>query len=152
MTKMDLSKYKRMPAVGGVMTPFPHFVRTADSAVFVERLMQEHGIRHVPVQEGGRVMGLISERDLHRLVNPALPQVDKATICARDILLPDPFIVEMDTPLDQVVTAMAKCHVGCAVVVKHEKLVGILSTTDICRSLAQVLSSYFSSNDDGDAA
>jgi acetoin utilization protein AcuB len=152
MTKLDLSKYKRMPAVGVAMTPFPHFVHSDDSAISVEMLMQEHGIRHIPVQEKGHVMGLISERDLHRLANPALPQVDKATIRARDILLPDLFIVEMDTPLDQVVTSMAERHIGCAIVVKHEKLVGILSTTDICRALAQVLSSYFSTTDEGDAA
>lgn len=152
MTSLDLSKYKRMPAVGVVMTPFPHFVRPGDSAVSVERLMKEYGIRHIPVQEKGRVMGLISERDLHRLVNPALPQVDKANIRASDILLPDPFLAEMDTPLDQVATAMAERHIGCTIVVKHAKLVGILSTSDICRALAQVLGSYFSPTNKSDAA
>jgi acetoin utilization protein AcuB len=149
---MDLSKYNHVPSVGIAMTPFPHFVRANDSATSVERLMQEHDIRHIPVQEEGRVVGLISERDLHRLVNPALPTVDKAAIRARDISLPDPYVVEMDTPLDQVAAAMAERHIGSAIVVRNGKLVGILSTTDVCQTLSGVLASYFANPSGGDAA
>ena len=89
------------------MTPFPYHVAPDDRVEKVERLMQEHGVRHVPVLEGDRVTGLISERDLHRIVNPALPKIDKERIRARAELLPDPYVVDISTPLDDVVKILS---------------------------------------------
>ena len=63
---MELSKHSRMPAVGAAMTPFPHFVRADDPIEQVEKLIAEHGIRHIPVQDDTGVVGLVSERDLFR--------------------------------------------------------------------------------------
>ena len=50
----------RPPQVGAAMTPFPHFVKGDDTIDEVERLMRQHQIRHVPVQDEGRVVGIIS--------------------------------------------------------------------------------------------
>ena len=48
----------RPPAVGAAMTPFPHFVDIMDPVSKIEELMSSHRIRHVPVQQEGRVVGL----------------------------------------------------------------------------------------------
>ncbi len=141
-----------MPMVGAAMTPFPYSAGPEDNVEKVERLMREHEIRHVPVQDDGRVVGIVSERDLHRLTNPALPKIDKPQIRVRDVALPDPYIVEIDTPLDQVVTKMAESRIGSAIVVKKGKLVGILSVTDICRGLAALLEVHFPSPGGDDVA
>lgn len=125
------------------MTPFPHFVSSADPVEEVERLMREYRIRHVPVQDDGKVVGIVSERDLHHLVHPSLPAADKARIRVRSIRLPDPFLVEVDTPLAQVVREMAERRIGSAIVVKHGKLVGILSVTDVCRVLGELLDELY---------
>ena len=147
---MDLRDYRRMPPVAAAMTPFPYYVQ-ADAAVSEgERLMGEHGIRHVPVQDGGRVVGIISHRDLHHLVNPALPRRDRERIRARDILVPDPYVVEMNAPLDEVVAEMSRRQIGSAIVVRHQRLAGILAVTDVCRVLAEILRQRFPSG--GDAA
>jgi CBS-domain-containing membrane protein len=61
-------KRKRMPIVGAVMTSFPYFVEADDTAATMERMMDEHNIRHLPVQENGTVVGIVSERDLHHQV------------------------------------------------------------------------------------
>jgi CBS domain-containing protein len=47
---------------------------------------------------------------------------------------------------------MAKRHIGSAIVLHHEKLAGILSATDICRILAEILESEFSPDTGDDAA
>ena len=59
-----VKKRKRMPIVGAVMTSFPYFVETRESATQMERMMDAHGIRHLPVQENGAIVGIVSERDL----------------------------------------------------------------------------------------
>jgi acetoin utilization protein AcuB len=145
---VDLSDYRHMPPVSAAMTPFPYHVQADDPISEVERLMEQHGIRHIPVQDDGRVVGMISEGDLHHLVNPALPQRDHKRIRARDILVRDPYIVELTAPLDEVVAEMSRRQIGSAIVVRQARLAGILSYTDVCRVLAAILRHRFSGSDD----
>lgn len=143
MGTMDLFKTDRMPQVGAAMTPFPFFVEPTDTADTIERMMDQYGIRHMPVQENGEVIGLVSERDLHRLVNRALPQVDKAKVCAADIMVVSPYVVDIHAPLADVVSEMARRRIGSALVAKKGKLAGILSVTDVCTVLALMLRKEF---------
>jgi len=145
---VDLRDYRRMPPVAAAMTAFPYHVQAEDPISEVERLMEEHGIRHIPVQDDGRVVGMISDRDLHHLVNPALPRRDRERIRARDILVPDPYVVEMSASLLDVVEEMARRQIGSAIVLRHGRLAGVLSTTDVCRVLAEILRQRFPSGDD----
>jgi acetoin utilization protein AcuB len=141
---MRLSDYDHMPSVGVVMTPFPYAVGADASVLEVEHMMQSHRIRHVPVQEEGRVLGVISERDLHHLVHDALPEADKARLRIRHLLRNEPYVVEMTTPLDEVAAEMARRHLGSAVILRHGRLAGIFSTVDACRVLSEILRHRFS--------
>jgi acetoin utilization protein AcuB len=139
-----MKKYKKIPNVGSVMTPFPYFVNSDDQVSVVERLMVEHDIRHIPVQQDGRVVGIVSQRDLYHLLDRFVPETDKDRIRARDIMLDEPYAVAFDTPLNKVALDMAERHIGSIIVLHHEKLAGILSAADICRLLAEILESEFS--------
>jgi len=145
---VDLRDYRHMPPVSAAMTPFPYHVQVEDPISEVERLMHQHSIRHVPVQDGGQVVGIISQGDLHHFLNPALPRRDHERIRARDLLIPAPYIVELTTPLDEVVAEMSRRQIGSAIVVRHERLAGILSVTDVCRVLAEILRHRFAGGDD----
>jgi acetoin utilization protein AcuB len=147
-----MKKYKKMPSVGSVMTPFPYFVDADASVLDVEQLMREHRIRHVPVEENGNVVGIVSERDLRHLANATSPPADKARISARDVMTADPYVVPFDTPLNTVAAEMAKRRIGSAIIVHHQKLAGILSVTDVCRILAEILTAEFSRSSRGTAA
>ena len=147
-----MKKYKKIPYVGSVMTPFPYFVDTDNEVGEVERLMGEHQIHHVPVQQNGRVVGIVSERDLYHLGDRFLPIADRARIRAREIMACDPYTVAFDTPLNEVALEMARRHAGSAIVLHHEKLAGILSATDICRILAEIFESEFSPDIGDDVA
>jgi acetoin utilization protein AcuB len=141
---MRLHDYEHMPSVGVVMTPFPYSVGPDASVLDVEHMMQAHRIRHVPVQEDGRVLGVVSERDLHHLVHAALPEADKARLRIRHLLRQAPYVVEMGAPLDEVALGMAERHIGSAVVLRHGRLAGIFSTVDACRLLGEFLRDRFS--------
>lgn len=52
-------------AVGEVMTPDPDTVSSDTTAIDALRLMQDGNYRHLPVVDGGRVLGLVSRRDFH---------------------------------------------------------------------------------------
>jgi len=119
-------KHKKMPIVGAVMTSFPYFVEVDDTAAKMERMMDEHSIRHLPVQEKGEVIGIVSERDLHHHVKREAPESEKDTIQARHIMIPHPYIVPFRAPLNEVVSEMAKRRIGSVIVQRQGKLAGIL--------------------------
>jgi acetoin utilization protein AcuB len=101
-------------------------------------LMQEHDIRHLPVLDGGRLVGIVSERDLAEgeLLRPAgntEPSVAEA-------MTPEPYTVSPKTPLSEVAGAMAEHKYGCAVVVDAQGAVlEIFTTSDALRLLAATL-------------
>jgi CBS domain-containing protein len=149
---MRLSEFDRMPVVGVAMTPFPYAVGPDASVLEVEQLMEEHSIRHVPVQDDGSVLGIVSERDLHHMVHQALPSGDKSRLRVRHLLLPDPYTVEMTTPLADVVREMAARHIGSAIVLRQGRLAGVFSAVDACRLLGEFLEDRFTPGDPGGAA
>lgn len=140
---MRLADYERMPSVGVAMTPFPYAVGPDASVLEVEQLMDQHRIRHIPVQDDGRVLGIVSERDLHHLVHAALPRTDKSRLRVRHLLLPDPYLVEMTAPLDEVAAEMAARNLGSAIVLRHGRLAGVFTAVDACRLLAEFLRDRF---------
>ena len=147
-----MRKYKKMPSVGSVMTPFPFFADAAEPVAKIERLMRKHKIRHVPVQRDGEVIGIVSERDLHHLRSQAAPERDKTVLLAADAMVPNPYMVAFDTPLSEVASEMNRRRIGSALVVRQGKLAGILSVMDICRILANVLDAEFPVKNGNDAA
>ena len=147
-----MKRYKKMPSVGAVMTSFPYFVNSEASLPEVERLMDEHNIRHVPVLKKRRVVGIVSERDLHHFIKRSAPVEEKAKIQAGDVMVRDPYVVQFGAPLNQVVAEMARRRVGSAIVLRRGNLAGILSGIDVCRIFAEYLEWRFPGGRGNDAA
>jgi CBS domain-containing protein len=147
-----MRKYKKMPSVGSVMTPFPFFVSAADPVTKVERLMRRHKIRHVPVQRKGKVIGIVSERDLQYWSGGVAPDSDRTRVLVAEVMVRDPYVVAFDAPLSEVVAELNRRRIGSALVVRHGKLAGILSVMDVCRILASLLDAEFPAKGGNDAA
>jgi acetoin utilization protein AcuB len=136
---MDLRDFKQMPPIKAAMTPFPFSVDIQETAAAARAMMEEHGIRHLPVKDGDLLVGVISDRDLRLALDPALglPPADRleiGAVCVRDV-----YLVEMNEPLDRVLDTMARRHLGSALVVKDGRLAGVFTTTDACRQFGQAL-------------
>jgi len=136
-------KQQKMPVVGAVMTSFPYSVEADDTATKMERMMEQHNIRHLPVQQNGKVIGIVSERDLHHRVSRSSPEAEKDKIRACDIMVPEPYIVPFRAPLNEVVFEMSKRRIGSVIVQRQGKLAGILSAIDVCRILGEYLDTFF---------
>ncbi|MBL8942684.1 MAG: CBS domain-containing protein [Myxococcales bacterium] len=142
---------RRHPTVLPVMTPFPYSVDAEESIDVARAMMHEHGIHHLPVMHDGRLGGIISARDIGLcdalLDRPRAVPLPVWAVCTRD-----PYIVELDTPLEAVVRHLADVHIGSAIVTKHGKLAGIVTMTDLCRLLASMLEDTEVEGGDDDAA
>ncbi len=101
------------------------------------RLMRERNIRHLPVVDQGRLVGVVSQRDLYLL--ETLKGVDPGTETVREAMAPDPYAVAPDAPLEEVAEAMAESKYGSAVVVDRGAVIGLFTTVDALRALAAVV-------------
>ena len=71
--------------VSQVMTRPVHVLTVDDTAQEAALLMSRHGIRHVPITERGRLVSLVSERDLFAMQRLSLKQVSTSIRAARDV-------------------------------------------------------------------
>ena len=98
-------------------------------------LFEAHGYRHLPVVDGGRVVGILTDRDL---------RFDTSSFCTTPHTASDPVTLAMSThvltadPLDPVEDAakiMREHKIGCLPVVDGSELVGILTGMDLLDAL-----------------
>ncbi|MGV2826477.1 CBS domain-containing protein [Myxosarcina sp. GI1(2024)] len=141
---MKLSEYNKMPTVAALMKPFPYFARSDNTVAEIDRLMKQHQIRHIPIKQGEQVVGIVSERDLRCMRSPALLLPDPEEILVAHVQVNNPYTVEITTPLNQVLHEMSEKKIGAAVIVKSGKLAGIVTVTDICSALSELLTAQFS--------
>ena len=123
-------------AVDKHMTQYPLVAATDMSLSRALRLMKEFRIRHLPVIDKNKIVGVVSERDLTRME----PYVDSMSIMLGDIMIRDPYVAKIGTPLEEVTDIMAAHKFGCAVVVSpREEVIGIFTTIDALKILTTIL-------------
>ncbi len=119
------------------MTPDPVCIDASATVIEAYRKMQSSGCRHLPVLQGGKLVGIVSQRGLYRL--ETLVNVDRANdpvIDAMDV----PYAVSADAPLLEVAEEMARRKAGSCVVTKAGRVTGIFTTNDALTALGSVLS------------
>lgn len=106
----------------------------ADLATAIQ-LLEQHEIRHLPVLDGTKLVGVVSERDL--AVAESLVPDDWERFPVAEAMTPEPYTVAPDTPLCDVARTMADHKYGCALVIEPSgKVAGVFSTVDALRVLA----------------
>ena len=122
-----------------VMTPFPHAVDLNASLIEARKFMQEHSIRHLPVTTEGKLCGIITDHDIKLMLGPEFGSPKPEELSVLDVYVSDPYVVDIATQIVSILTTFVDRKIGSAIVTKHDKLVGILTTRDVCRALAAYL-------------
>jgi len=127
-----------MPPISRYMSRQPWTIRRDATMSQAHRMMREHGIRHLPVLDGGVLVGVVTERDLHLI--ETLPDTDPDEVDVEDAMTVEVYGVGPDEPVDAVVERMASRKLGSTVVVDRRGVVeGIFTTVDALQVLAEVL-------------
>ncbi len=147
---MDLRRLDRIPPVTAVMTPFPWHVELDSPLAEALDMMRRNDIHHLPVMEGGEIVGVVHGRAAGAL-GRARADSGPDPLRVRDACSRDVYVVDLAAPLDRVLIEMARRHVDAAVVVKKGRLAGILTATDACRCFGEWLGATFARGG-GDAA
>lgn len=128
---------KPIPTLDKYMTPAPLTVDVSTTLSECQRVMSEHRVRHLPVLDGAKLAGILSDRDLTLI--EALQGSDPRVLVAGDAMTPSPYHVSPRASLDEVVSEMAERKYGSAVVVDNDKVVGIFTAVDALSAFAHLL-------------
>ena len=134
------------------MTSFPYWVE--DHAKIAQTLgfMKEKGIHHLPVKKEGEVVGVITRRDIEKFQRFRGIESPGEDVTITDIYIRNPYIVDLDELLDNVLLYMATHHIGSALVTKNGRLAGLFTTNDACRTFGEYLQNHFRPQNGDDAA
>ena len=144
---------RRTPKIKSVMTAFPYDIGVHEPIGQARRLMMKHKVRHLPVMENHELKGLVSDRDIKLILGPEFDYPDPKALTVEDVMVEDPYVVDLETPLITVLDELAARHIGTSLVMKGNRVAGIFSATDACRELSNLLKREFPDSTGGtDAA
>lgn len=128
--------------ISAIMTKNVVTLSTNDSLVEAEKLFKKHHIRHIPVVENEKIVGMLSLTDLLRL--SFVDSYDDATetdstlynmLSIGQIMANNPVKVPSDSIIKEVASMLASKEFHALPVVDNERLVGIVTTTDLLNYL-----------------
>jgi len=119
------------------MTEAPHAIGHDQTLKLAHERMLQWGIHHLPVLDGGELVGVLSERDIALVQAISPKRVDEAT--ASDAMSTEPYAVEPSASLESVAAQMAEHQYGCAVVMDHHKVLGVFTPLHALGLLAALL-------------
>jgi CBS domain-containing protein len=111
------------------MTAEPTSVDRSQSLVEAARFMRDQDVGSLPVTEEGRLIGMITDRDI--VTRGVAESRDLASATVGDAYSPEPVTVEPDHDLDEALRLMARHQVRRLPVVERDRLVGIVAQADV---------------------
>jgi acetoin utilization protein AcuB len=129
--------------VRDIMTRATETASPDESVLQARDRFREGGFRHLPVVEGGRLLGVVSDRDVLRAAGPSLglnefepdtgTDVDRPLreIMTCDVVTADPLM-----SVEEAADTMLRHDVSALPVLDEGRLVGILTTADLLRLTA----------------
>ena len=125
------------PIIRQYMSAMPTTIGRRASLAAARHSMLTHGVRHLPVLDGGRVVGMLSERDL--LLVETLPGLSPTEVAVEEAMATNPFVVSPDASVADVIDRMITHKIGSAVVGEGEQVLGVFTTIDALRALSDLL-------------
>ncbi|MGO2353769.1 MAG: CBS domain-containing protein [Marinomonas foliarum] len=105
----------------------------------VRHIMETNGFHHLPVTDKGKLVGIISDRDLLRLISPFIDSaseqprdIDTLNRAAHQVMTRQPITVKAETPVEDIVAWLKRVDISCLPVTDNEdNIVGIISWRDL---------------------
>jgi acetoin utilization protein AcuB len=127
----------QFPQVREYMTPAPLTTTPTRSLTSAVKAMRGKRVRHLPVLDGDRVVGILSQRDV--LIMESLPGVNPTEVRVEEAMVRDVFTVGPETPIAEALETMIARKIGSAIVTAGKDVVGVFTTIDALRALHRLL-------------
>ena len=128
-----------------IMQTKPVTISASERLSTVEDIMTLGHVRHMPVVQGGKLVGVVSERDLLRaslsVLSEHRDEERRAFLHVVEIgriMSTPPIVVDPDSSIDEAALTMAEKKIGCLPVLRGDDLVGMVTETDVLRWVAGI--------------
>lgn len=135
---------KRVP-ITEIMSKDPVTVDPAQSLYEVEELLNRHNIRHIPVIDGERLIGVISRSDLLRISVTDLNEEEDGVesvvynmYTIPQVMTKMPVFIDKNYSIKEAAEMLAKQSFHSLPVVEEGKLIGIVTSTDLIKYLIKL--------------
>jgi acetoin utilization protein AcuB len=116
-----------------------------DSIAEAAKLTKEKGIKHLPVVHGGKLKGILSDRDIKEYVPSKATSLDVyelhyllAKTKVKEVMKADVYTTTPDAPIEEAAMLMHDKKIGCLPVIEDNKLAGIISDRNIFQALVDI--------------
>lgn len=135
----DVVPAKKMMTVDAVMSRDLEAVTPDTALMEIQERLHRRGFRHLLVIEDGRLVGVISDRDVLQAVSPFLDtlveeprDVKTLTRPARTVMRADPITVRPETRVDEAARLLLDHAISCLpVVAGDDEVIGIITSKDV---------------------
>lgn len=121
-------------------------INPEDKVSYAFELMKSNQIRHLPVVEGKKLVGIVTDRDIRQIFVPKQSLYSKkivkyqmADLQVREIMTPKPITVTPQTSIEDATLLIIKYKIGGLPVVEGEELVGIITDTDVLNVFVEIM-------------
>jgi CBS domain-containing protein len=127
------------------MTRRPIAVAPGDPCRAVLSMFRDRDIRHAPVVADGRLVGIVSDRDLLRKAPRLVGEVEaelanEAAVCTiAEVMSGEPLTCSPNDAIDVVARRILGLRIGCLPVVSDGVLIGVITVTDLLRGFTEHL-------------
>ena len=117
-------------------TPSPITAKPLDTLTSIKAMMDESGVRHIPIVSESKTVGMISQRDL----KVALMVDVNSNLAAEDIMVRELLTATVSTPIEDVVFEMSQKKVGSSIIqTDGGEFYGIFTSTDALNALIEIV-------------
>jgi CBS domain-containing protein len=121
--------------VADIMTRRVIYLREEDNLSRIVEGMEHFGLRHLPVLDGDRLVGMITHRDMLKILSAAERREESTFVAS--IMTRDPIAVGPDTTIIEAARILIKARFGCLPVVdENRNVIGIVTEHDFMKVLA----------------
>lgn len=128
------------------MTACPATIASSARLLDAALLMRRTGMRHLPVVDGDRLLGILTDRDLQRCAPSRLIPISEDDYNAvfenttvDQVMCREPKSIVVTALLSEAIAVFQQARVGCLPVLEEGKLVGILTRWDLIEILSRIL-------------
>jgi acetoin utilization protein AcuB len=133
--------------VRSYMTPNPVTIRPESDFLAAIAILKAARFRSLPVvTDEGKLVGIVTDKDVAAASPPAVDELQPRKpnyfgvhLRVEQIMDPEFSSVGPDVPLEEAALLMLKRHVDRLLVVEHDALIGIITSSDIFRQLVTIL-------------
>lgn len=102
------------------------------------RTMQEKSIRHLPVVDGTRLVGVVTDRDLRLATSALAPTPFPPGSKVSEVMCGTPLTADLADPVEDAARTMRERKIGCLPIVDDGRLVGIITGLDLLDALIRM--------------